>query len=54
MDQHLPFTKNFNKLQLIIEKRPNLEKFKESYLKFSGSAVKDVIKLDKLEFTWSL
>ena len=30
-----------------------LKKFKESYLKFSGSAVKDVIKLDKLEFTWS-
>ena len=33
MDQQLPFTKNFNKLHLIIEKRPNLEKFKESLKK---------------------
>lgn len=33
MDQPLPFTKNFNKLHLIIEKRPNLEKFKESLKK---------------------
>ena len=33
MDQQLPFTKNFNKLQLIIEKRPNLEKFEESLKK---------------------
>lgn len=30
MDQQLHFIKNFNKFQLIIEKRPNLEKFKES------------------------
>ena len=30
MDQQLHFIKNVNKFQLIIEKRPNLEKFKES------------------------
>ena len=30
MDQQLHFVKNVNKFQLIIEKRPNLEKFKES------------------------
>ena len=30
MDQQLHFIKNVNKFQLIIEKRPNLEEFKES------------------------
>lgn len=47
MDQQLPFTKNFNKLQLIIEKRPNLEKFKESLKKKKTRTNKDVKKGDK-------
>lgn len=47
MDQQLPFTKNFNKLQLIIEKRPNLEKFKESLKKKKTRTNKDVKRGDK-------
>lgn len=44
MDQQLPFTKNFNKLQLIIEKRPNLEKFKESLKKKEKTKTNESVK----------
>lgn len=47
MDQPLPFTKNFNKLHLIIEKRPNLEKFKESLKKKKAKTNEGVQRRDK-------